>query len=317
LLEQPERRAEDPKIRPSVEFLLASAGPDGGFAWGSGSSNDSDSDSTGYVLRALAVANRTAGPELGRSLDPVLRSAVRYLTVRQDRRGGFSVWRSCVLPARPGSMSFRTQQIFDLATADTTGRVLVALCAAGLGWRDRPVRRAVRDLIRLQHRNGGWWCRWCAGFIPGTFFVLEALAALGLRCGVVPNGGGDRLKSAAYRSMVRGFDFLLAHQNADGGWGETTLADADDRWAGVGESRPLQTAFALIGLIGCGYSTDSNEVECGIGWLLDSMDREGSWHDEQAVFTLFARAWYYRYPLNNLIMPLRALTAYLRAIDSR
>jgi len=313
-LEQTGRRATDPEIRPSVEFLLASAGQDGGYAWGSRSSNDSDNDSTGYALRALAAAARTGDRELERLLLPAAGSAIRYLNNRQDRRGGFSVWRPCLLPAHPGSMSFGMQRLFDLATADTTGRVLTGLSAAGLSWRHRPVRRAVHDVVRLQHRNGGWWCRWCAGYIPGTFFVLEALAGLGLRQRASPDQT-DCLMAEAHHALGRGIGFLLDHQNRDGGWGESTRADIDDRWAGIGDSRPLQTAYALVGLIGCGFPAGSEEVEHGICWLLNAKDREGRWRDDQAIFSLFARTWYYRYPLYNFFMPLRALTAYLRAID--
>jgi squalene-hopene/tetraprenyl-beta-curcumene cyclase len=211
-------------------------------------------------------------------------------------------------------MGFRVQQLFDLATADTTARVLTGLSAAGLTLRDTAVRRAVRDLLRLRHRRAGWWCRWCAGYIPGTFFVLEALAGLGLRLGSPP-GDGDRLMSAAHRSMASGVDFLLACQNEDGGWGETVLADLDDRQAGVGDSRPLYTAMSLIAVLACGHSAKSAAVERGVRWLVDAMAAPGRWNSGEPVFTLFARAWYYSYPLYELLMPLRALTAYLRALD--
>ncbi len=313
-LEQAGRRATDPEIRPSVEFLLASSGQNGGYAWGSRSSNDTDNDSTGYALRALAVAAKTGDRELERALLPAVSSAVRYLNDRQDCRGGFSVWDPCVFPVRPGSMSFGMQKCFDLATADTTARVLTGLGAAGLTWQHLPVRRAVHDVMRLQHRNGGWWCRWCAGYIPGTFFVLEALAGFGVRQSAPPDGS-DSFMAEAYHAMGRGIGFLLAHQNKDGGWGESTRADINDRYAGIGGSRPLQTAFSLVALIGCEFPAGSEEIERGICWLLNARDPGGKWSDDQAIFTLFARTWYYRYPLYNFVMPLRALTVYLRAID--
>jgi squalene-hopene/tetraprenyl-beta-curcumene cyclase len=310
-LEQPGHRAADPEIRQSINFLNAASAPDGGYGWGSGSSNDTDTDSTAYALRALALASATADERLRKALRSTLDGGLRYVTARQDRRGGFSVWHPCLVPAPSRAMGFRAQQVFDLATADTTARVLTGLAASGLTWKDRTVRRAVTDLVRLQHHNGGWWCRWCAGYIAGTSYVLEAMAEVGIRPDR-SSDGADRERAAARRAVRRGIGFLVSRQNGDGGWGETVMADFSQRFAGVGASRALHTAYALLALIRCGDSVTSEPVVRGIEWLVAHQDeRTGEWGGGDAVFTLFARTWYYRYPFYDLFMPLRALNAYL------
>jgi hypothetical protein len=49
--------------------------------------------------------------------------------------------------------------------------------------------------------------------------------------------------------------------------------------------------------------------------MMRAMDSEGRWNDHESVFTLYARSWYYCYPFYSAVMPLRALTAFLRAIE--
>jgi len=47
----------------------------------------------------------------------------------------------------------------------------------------------------------------------------------------------------------RAADWLVAHQNEDGGWGDTCASYMDDSLRGRGPSTASQTAWALPGLI--------------------------------------------------------------------
>ena len=259
------------------------------------------------------MAARSAGGGRLSAIEHAIGRGVRYLVTRQGPRGGYGVWDPTNINARPGPVGVGTQLLFDVASADTTARVVVALAEAGLTADHAPLRNALRFLVRMQLDNGAWWCRWWAGYIPGTGFVLEALAALGLRFGV-QSASDDPLVRQARRSMARGVRFLLEHQNLDGGWGESAAADGDPSLAAMGESRPLQTAFAVSALLSCGVPADSESVEDGIAYLLRAADRDGRWLDDQATFTIFARWWYYQYPLYSATLPLDALNRYLGAV---
>jgi squalene-hopene/tetraprenyl-beta-curcumene cyclase len=315
-LRVPGTRSDDPEIAAAVEHLLGDQQRDGSFAWGSGAANDTDSVSTALALRSLALAAESASGGRLSAIEDALRRGIEFLVAHQDPRGGYSVWDPTAVTAHSGPIGVATQLLFDVASADTTARVLSALAAAGLTVDHPVVRGALGFLIRNQSDDGAWWCRWWAGYLAGTGFVLEAMAALGLGVGVQPTSD-DPLVRRARRSLARGVRFLLDHQNPDGGWGETTAADLDPRSAATGASRPLQTAFAVSALLSCGLPADSEAVDDGIEYLLRAADRDGLWRDDQVTFTIFSRWWYYRYPLYSATLPLDAITRFLDARSDR
>jgi squalene-hopene/tetraprenyl-beta-curcumene cyclase len=306
--------ARDPATWRALEFVLEQQGPDGGFGWGSGSVHDCDVDSTAAVLRTLSVAIASAPPAPASHIQARMEGCRRYLLARQGRQGGFNVWAPTVVGAVTGPAGFLRGSLFDVASADVTARALAALVASGSDREDPAIRRALSFVLRIQAPNGGWWCRWWAGYVPGTAFVLDALGTVGLRWNR-PDRVGDRLGVELHRSMRRGVRFLLDHQNPDGGWGETVRADVDEAWAGRGASRPGQTAAALFGLLRCGYPVKSGEIQRGYRWLLSSATGEGRWEDHQATFTILPGSSYYAHPLYNLTMLPSALTAFRKAAD--
>jgi hypothetical protein len=52
-----------------------------------------------------------------------------------------------------------------------------------------------------------------------------------------------------------------------------------------------------------------------VAYLLETMTDDGRWEDRQASFTIFARSFYYHYPLFACVLPLLALTEYVKAGD--
>lgn len=183
---------------------------------------------------------------------------------------------------------------------------------SGLGPADGPVRGALRFLLRSQCRDGSWWSRWWAGYIPGTAGVLMALAALGIGSGFGPFPD-KALQRRLRRAVCAGIIFLLRHQNPDGGWGETILADGDRRLAGKGESSPLYTSVTLSALLRIGLGADDPAVLRGMKFLLASQVDRGLWRDDRVVFSFFSRSFYYAYPFLSIILPLDALNDFLSA----
>lgn len=311
-LAAPGRTAMDHGIRSAIEFLLDNQGPHGGYGWGAGAVHDPDCDSTAAVLRVLFEAHRTADAGLSQRIRRAIDSGTAHVTYYQNRQGSFGVWARSLARGRPGPVGPMRGLLADVPSADLTGRVVGALAVAGQGSDAPVVRRAIRAITGLQSANGGWWCRWWAGYVSGTSFVLDGLGQIGLRYGTNVHSG-DRLQHRAARALGRGVDFLLAHQNPDGGWGESIAADWDPEQAGVGRSRPLQTAAALLGLAAVGYPMSSRTATRAVSFLLDAQSGEGRWCDDQATFTILPRRCYYRHPLYTAsIVPL-ALSVFLKA----
>lgn len=305
------RSSNDREILESVEFLLDCQHADGSYAWESNSPNDADNDSTAHAVQALALASRTANAKLLKRIEPTVRKGLDYLLSHQAKSGGFSVWQETSIRSRPGSLAFWKQFFFDIPSVDVTARVISALADSGISIWDEPVGKALRFLIRNQSSNGAWWCRWWAGYVPGTCYVLEALGKLGFRLTKGASALGSQYPHVR-EALLKGVRFLLRHQNQDGGWGETVKADSSMSYAAIGDSRPLQTAFAISSLLGCGFPVDSPEIRRALTYLLSIATADGRWEDDQVTFSLFSRIFYYRYPLMNYILPLDALSTYLQ-----
>jgi len=124
-------------------------------------------------------------------------------------------------------------ELFDGSSADNTGHVLAGLGVYGLtAEHSRSVQRAVRFLRRTQHPGTGLWeGRWGINTLYGT-----TQAGIGLlRAGESPQS--PYLLTAART--------LMSFQNADGGFGESTLSYLDAGHHGRGTSTPTQTAWVL------------------------------------------------------------------------
>jgi squalene-hopene/tetraprenyl-beta-curcumene cyclase len=311
-LNVPGHTAMDDAIRPAIDFLLRWQCDNGGYAWAAASRRNPDNDCTGLVLWVLSQAERTAAPWLRASVSGAVARGRAFLLERQDSRGGFSVWENTFVKAKPGAQGLLKQCLFDVATPDVTSRILRALTCAGLTARDVPIRRAVTFLLRTQCRNGAWWSRWWAGYIPGSCFAALALCETGQRYGSTGDRS-DPLVRRAHDALHRAIGFLLACQNADGGWGETVQADVRVDHAGVGPSTPQYTALVTTALLRAGYPADATAIRRAIGYLLEVMTPAGHYPEEPPTFTFIAGAAYYRYSFHRHVLPLWAFNEYLRA----
>jgi squalene-hopene/tetraprenyl-beta-curcumene cyclase len=188
--------------------------------------------------------------------------------------------------------------LLDPSTEDLTGRGLELLGTLGYGKDFEPAQRAIDFLRHAQRHDGPWYGRWGVNYIYGTWSVLRGLAAIGV--------------DPRHEFIQRAVRWLERHQNRDGGWGETCESYDDYEFAGVGESIPSQTAWALLGLFAAGR-TSGPAVERGVNYLLRTQRDDGSWQDALWNGTGFPRVFYLKYHLYAQYFPLWALGIYRRA----
>ncbi|MEO8605390.1 MAG: squalene--hopene cyclase, partial [bacterium] len=97
-----------------------------------------------------------------------------------------------------------------------------------------------------------------------------------------------------------------AHQNSDGGWGETLASYDDEDLAGRGPSTASQTAWAVLGLL-AGEDGVSAAVQDGVDFLLERQRADGQWDEIPFTGTGFPRHFYLRYDMYRNYFPLMAL----------
>ena len=188
--------------------------------------------------------------------------------------------------------------LLDPSTEDLTGRGLELLGTLGYPRELEAVERAVHFIRRTQRHDGPWWGRWGVNYIYGTWSVLRGLGAIGV--------------DPRHEYVQRAVRWLQRHQNPDGGWGETCDSYIRPELAGAGVSGPSQTAWALLGLLAAGVTSEP-AVERGVQYLLATQRADGGWDDPLWNGTGFPRVFYLKYHLYATYFPLWALGVYRRA----
>ncbi len=218
----------------------------------------------------------------------------------QNRDGGWGAFdkdhgrRSLAHPlfADPCSM-------IDPSTPDVTGRVLEALAGWGATLADSAVARAVEYLRSTQEADGSWYGRWGVNYIYGTWQCLVGLSEVGV-------DPGDEM-------LRRGAQWLLAHQQQHGGWGESPISDVQPRTRGQGRATTSQTAWAVLGLLACGLH-EHVAVRRGIEFLLAAQRDDGDWYEQEFTGVSPRHSSYVRIELSSLYFPLLALGRYQQAL---
>jgi squalene-hopene/tetraprenyl-beta-curcumene cyclase len=228
--------------------------------------------------------------------DAALGQALKWVLPLQSSDGGWAAYDKDNNKRFLNEIPFADHKaLLDPPTADLTGRMLEML--GHLGWTcTAPVaQRAIAFLKREQEREGCWYGRWGVNYIYGTWAVLAGLRAI-----------GERMDQPYIRRAV---DWLISHQNPDGGWGESCHSYEDPRTAGLGPSTASQTAWALLGLLHAGVVRHP-AVTRGIDYLLRTQCTDGGWEEREFTGTGFPRVFYLRYHLYRLYFPLWALSLY-------
>jgi squalene-hopene/tetraprenyl-beta-curcumene cyclase len=187
--------------------------------------------------------------------------------------------------------------LLDPSTEDLTGRGLELLGTLDYALDHPKATRALEFIKRTQHPDGPWLGRWGVNYIYGTWSVLRGLRAI-----------GERMDAPYVRRAVR---WLIAKQNADGGWGETLASYEDPSLAGRGASIPTQSAWALLGLLAAGQGRH-RAVQRGVEYLLRTQQPDGRWEDLFWNGTGFPGIFYLKYHLYATYFPLWALGVYRR-----
>ncbi|MEL7487149.1 MAG: prenyltransferase/squalene oxidase repeat-containing protein, partial [Pseudomonadota bacterium] len=163
-------------------------------------------------------------------------------------------------------------EALDPPSVDVTAHIVEAFGKLGMS-KDHPdIARAIQYLKDEQEADGAWFGRWGVNYVYGTGAVLPALEAI-----------GEDMTQAYIRKAA---NWLILHQNEDGGWGETCESYMDAAKAGVGPSTASQTAWALMGLVAINNPEDEKAVAAGVQFLLDRQ-RDGTWDEPEYTGTGF------------------------------
>ncbi|MDE2179348.1 MAG: squalene--hopene cyclase [candidate division NC10 bacterium] len=251
-----------------------------------------DVDDSAVVMTALI---KTKFPDQA-TKDAALNQALKWVLPMQSSDGGWASYDKDNNKLFLNEIPFADHKaLVDPPTEDLTGRMLEML--GYLGWTcSAPVaQRAIAFLKREQKPEGCWFGRWGVNYIYGTWSVLAGLRSI-----------GERMDQPYIRRAV---DWLIGHQNPDGGWGESCYSYEDPRTAGQGPSTASQTAWALLGLLHAGV-IQHPAVKRGIDYLLQTQGTDGGWEEREFTGTGFPRVFYLRYHLYRLYFPLWALSLY-------
>lgn len=183
--------------------------------------------------------------------------------------------------------------MIDPSTPDLSGRVLEALGDLGLRQGHPAVDRCVAYLRRTQEADGSWFGRWGVNYVYGTWQALAGLVRVG-----VPTD--DPI-------IVAGANWLVAHQQPCGGWGESPDTYADPKLRGQGTPTASQTAWALLGLLAAGLEHHP-AVARGVQFLVERQQADGTWDESEFTGTGFPQVFYLRYHYYPIYFPLMALS---------
>jgi squalene-hopene/tetraprenyl-beta-curcumene cyclase len=289
LLSKQTRRSGDWAVRNQV--------PPGGWYFEFRNEHYPDVDDTCMALLVLQHAQAPAAEEQQLAMS----RGLRWLLGMQNRDGGWASFDKGSDKRWLTEVPFADHNaMIDPSTADITGRVLECLGhLGGFDARQEVVQRAIAFLRGQQEIDGCWYGRWGVNYIYGTAHVLRGL-----------RGVGEDMDQPYVRRAAR---WLEAHQNADGGWGESIASYDDPAQRGKGASTPSQTAWALMGLLAA-TRPEGSAVRRGIRWLLDRQTAEGTWSQPEWTGTGFPRVFYLDYAFYRHHFPLMALAQYRTAL---
>ena len=81
-------------------------------------------------------------------------------------------------------------------------------------------------------------------------------------------------------------DWIAAHQNADGGWGESCGSYMDDSLRGRGDSTPSQTGWAMMALLSIDTHDYDDAIRRGVEFLI-ARHTDNTWEEPQYTGTGF------------------------------
>ncbi len=251
-----------------------------------------DVDDSGFVMMAIKdvkVKDRKAK-------DEAIKRGIRWCLGMQSKNGGWGAFDKDNTKHLLNKIPFADlEALIDPPTADLTGRMLELMGSFSYP-KDHPAAvRALEFVKEVQEPDGSWWGRWGVNYIYGTWSVLCGLSAIG--------------EDPAQPYIRKAINWLKSKQNLDGGWGETCESYHDPALAGVGESTPSQTGWAILALLAAG-EVDSPAVARGVQYLVSTQKPDGTWDEDQYTGTGFPKYFMIKYHIYRNCFPLMALGTY-------
>jgi len=113
--------------------------------------------------------------------------------------------------------------------------------------------------------------------------------------------------------LVKAKNWLLAKQNIDGGFGESTLSYSKTEWHGKGISTPTQTAWGLLALLKLLPANDPAILKA-VDFLRENFKKNKTFIDESVTGTGHPNVCYMVYPSYAKAFTLMALNRYSQEI---
>ena len=244
-------------------------------------------------------ARRDPAETLGRTTVAMDRG-LRWMLAMQNDDGGWAAFDRnndseflCYVPFADHNA------MIDPSTPDLTARVLEALGQLGQRVGSPVIDRAVAYVRANQEADGSWFGRWGVNYIYGTWQAITGLVAVG-----VPKDDP---------AVVAGVNWLLAHQQESGGWGESADTYAHPHLRGQGVATASQTAWAVMGLIAAGLQQHPAVIR-GIRFLSLTQEDDGTWEETEFTGTGFPKVFYLRYHYYPIYFPLLALAQWVKKV---
>ena len=275
---------DDPMLRTAAQWLLdqqilsggdwqvqANRVPPGGWAFEFHNNWYPDVDDTAEVVLALRLTQLPGADDERRQ--QAIRRAVTWVSGMQNKDGGWASFDKNNNHNYLTALAFSDfGEVLDPSSADVTAHVLEMYGKLGYRADHRSLQAAYRYLRAEQEANGSWFGRWGVNYIYGLGAALPALEAIG--------------EDMSQPFVQRAVEWLAAHQNADGGWGESCASYVDPAQHGVGVSTASQTAWALLALIAAGRAAHP-ATRRGVQYLLDTQRADGQWDEPYFTGTGF------------------------------
>jgi squalene-hopene/tetraprenyl-beta-curcumene cyclase len=262
--------------------------PCGGWAFEFENDIYPDIDDTAVVVLALLEAGAQA------DVQAAVERAVQWMLVMRSRNGAWGAFDKDNTRAIVYRLPFADfGALLDPPSEDVTAHALEMLAHVDAPGKEQIIQEALKYLRRTQMPDGSWYGRWGVNYIYGTWCVISALTAL-------------RAGGYATQDMIdKGISWLIKHQNADGGWGESCYSYEDSSFAGVGHSAASQTAWAILALQSAGLG-QHNACLRGLTYLCETQV-DGTWEEQAYTGTGFPRDFFINYHLYRHVFPTMAL----------
>ncbi len=261
------------------------------------------------TAEALAALLDTHPDELGRESAA---RAVRFILRCQNDDGGFGSYepsKSALSIEWMNPSEMFGACMSERSYVECTASCLIALAKVRERYPDllrtelkAALSKGKRFLTNAQQPDGTWVGAWGVHFIYGTMFGIRGLLAAGV------SADDDRIRRACR--------WLLAHQRADGGFGEHHASIRLGQHVACAHGSPVQTAWALLALV------EADEPHTGAlvnaaRFLERSQLPAGEWPDGELVGVFFETALlnYRLYPLYFPLMALARLRDHLTQHD--